>query len=152
MLHGAIHPGLNPDDSSPRMRLWPDLEPGRDFDPWPVRFAWAVALTEVIGGALVAVGLLTRLGSLGLAGVMLGAMWLTGIGTAIQSGSAKLGFLPKLPNFDPGWSDILFQFTLFCAAIALFFAGPGALSLDRLLVGGPPRPEPAKPAPATAKK
>ncbi len=151
-LHDAIHPALDPDDSSPRMRLWPDLDPTRDFDPWPVRLAWAVALTELIGGALIAIGLLTRIAALGVGGVMIGALWLTAIGPALQSGKTTLGFLPDYPAFDPAWQTPLLQFILLCAAIALFLAGPGALSLDRLLVGGPPRPEPAKPAPAPAKK
>lgn len=145
-LHTATHPGLDPDDSSPRRRIWPDLDPARDYDPWPVRLAWAVALTELIGGVLIAIGLLTRIAALGVAGVMLGALWLTAIGVAIQSGNAAFGFLPNHEPFDgDAWSKPLWQLSLLCAALALFFTGPGALSLDRLLLGGPPKPAPPKP-------
>ncbi|HZW08735.1 MAG TPA: DoxX family membrane protein [Phycisphaerales bacterium] len=150
LLHRAIHPGLDPEDSSPRRQLWPDIDRTLDYDPWPVWAARAVALTEVIGGILVAIGLLTRLAALALAGVMLGALWLTTIGPAIQSGNTVLGVLPDYPRFDPAWQTPLMQFIVLCMALALFFAGPGTLSLDRLLLGGPARTPPAKPAPAPA--
>lgn len=153
-LHHAAHPGLSAKDSAPLMRLWPDFDPKTDFDPWPVRLAWAVSLTELVGGILIGVGLLTRLGALGVGGVMIGAIWLTTIGPAIQSGETMLAVLPKHDAFDgQAWTTPLFQLTLLCSALALFFAGPGTLSLDRLLVGGPPKPPPPKPpAPPPAKK
>lgn len=136
MLHNAINPGVDAEDSTPRMRLWPDLDPTTDYDPWPRWLAIAAALTELIAGLLVAVGLLTRLASLPLAGVMVVAMWLTQFGPAIQAGTAQLGFLPDHPPFDTdAWKTLLWQFAILCAALALFFAGPGALSLDRLLLG-----------------
>lgn len=145
-LHSAIHPGLRADDSSRKMALWPDLDPSTDYDPWPVRMAWAVALTEVIAGILVGIGLLTRISALSLAGVMLGAMWLTEIGPAVQEGTTRLGFLPDYDTFDGNaWKALLWQFALFCTAMALFFGGPGTLSLDRLLMGGPSREATAKP-------
>jgi uncharacterized membrane protein YphA (DoxX/SURF4 family) len=146
LLHRAVHPGLDPEDSSPRRQLWPDFDPGEDYDPWPVWAARAVALTEIIGGILVAIGLLTRLAALSLAGVMVGALWLTTIGPAIQSGDTVFGFFPNHPAFDPAWQTPHLQFIVLCMALALFFVGPGTLSLDRLLLGGPPKAV-VKPAP-----
>ncbi|MFG0259238.1 MAG: DoxX family membrane protein [Phycisphaerales bacterium JB041] len=148
-LHRAINPGLNPDDSTPLMRLWPDFDPGTEYDPWPRHAALAAALTELIGGILILVGLLTRFSAFAISNVMLVAMWLTGFGPAIQSGSTRLGFLPDYPWFGSDqWTLLLFQFSLCGAALALVFAGPGTLSLDRLLLGGSrkaPPPPPPKP-------
>lgn len=147
-LHRAIHPGLNPDDSTPLMRLWPDFDPSTEYDHWPRYAALAAALTELIGGILILVGLLTRFSAFGLANVMLVAMWLTGFGPAIQSGSTRLGFLPDYPWFGSDqWTLLLFQFSLFGAAMALVFAGPGTLSMDRLLLGGSRKAPPPPPAP-----
>lgn len=152
-LHEAIHPGLSPEDSSALMALWPDFDKSNPYSPSTRYTALAVALTELVGGILIAVGLLTRLGALGVAGVMVGAMWLTGVGPAVQSGHTVLGFLPDHKPFDgAAWSMLLQQFMLGCAAIALFFAGPGTLSLDRLLLGGPEKGAAPKPAPAPAAK
>lgn len=148
LLHSAINPGLSAEDSAPLMPLWPDLDRKTDYDPWPRYLALGVAVTELLGGVLVGVGLLTRLSALSLAGVMLGAIWLTTVGPAVQSGHAVLGFLPDHAPFDgEAWTVPLWQFALLCAAMSLFFAGPGTLSLDRLLLGGAPRAEPPRPAP-----
>ncbi|VAX38494.1 hypothetical protein MNBD_PLANCTO03-241 [hydrothermal vent metagenome] len=148
LLHKAINPGLSDEDSSPLMPLWPDIDPDTDYDHWPRYAALAAALTELLAGLLLAVGLLTRLSALSLAGVMLVAIWLTTIGPDIQAGTAILGFLPDHPAFDTdAWAKPLWQLSLFCSAMALFFVGPGTLSLDRLLLGGPPKPAPAKPGP-----
>ena len=152
-LHGAIHPGIDPEDSSPRMRLWPDFDPNTDYDAWPRYAALAASFTELIGGILILVGLLTRFSAFGIANVMLVAMWLTVIGPAVQSGKTKLGFLPDYPWFGTDqWTMLLFQFSLCGASLALVFAGPGTLSIDRLLLGGtrseapppPPKPEQKK--------
>lgn len=153
-LDSAIHPGLSPEDSSPLMPLWIDFDPKTDYDPWPRYAALAVAVTELVGGVLIGLGLLTRLASLGIAGVMLGAIWLTVVGPAVQSGHAVLGFLPDHAAFDTdAWAKPMWLMALLCCSLALFFAGPGTLSIDRLLLGGPPKPAPPKPGPqAQAKK
>lgn len=136
ILHHAINPGLDPDNSEPLMPLWPDFDKHLDFDPWPVYLAWTASLTELIAGSLLLIGLLTRLSALGLTGVMLTAMWLTTVGPAIQSGHAALGFLPQHDPFDiTAWTPVFLQFTLLMSALSLLFAGPGMLSLDRLLLG-----------------
>ncbi|MDQ7014112.1 MAG: DoxX family protein, partial [Planctomycetota bacterium] len=143
LLHSAIHPGLDPEDSSPRMRLWPDFDPDTDYDPWPRYAALAAGLTELIAGLLIGIGLLTRLSAFSIANVMLVAVWLTVIGPAIQSGNTHLGFLPDHDIFDTNaWSKLLWQLSLLGTALALLFAGPGALSMDRLLLGGAKKPPP----------
>ncbi len=143
ILHHAIEPGLDPENSEPLMPLWPDFDKQLDYDPWPVYLAWTASLTELIAGSLLLIGLLTRLGALGLTSVMLAAIWLTTIGPAVQSGHATLGFLPQHDPFDiNAWTPVFFQFTLLMSALALFFAGPGMLSLDRLLMGSRPQEDP----------
>ncbi|MGE3108083.1 MAG: DoxX family membrane protein [Phycisphaerales bacterium] len=131
-IHHAANPSPGPDGLTPKP-TWPkSLGTGRQ----PVYLAWAVALTGLVGGAFLLLGLLTRLCSLGVAGVMLGAMWLTQIGPAIATGKTVLGFLPQYPTFGEQWSHLLMQFALFMAAMALFFAGPGLLALDNAFFGG----------------
>lgn len=124
------------------MKLWPQrLAHGM----WPVRLAWAVAITEVVAGFFVLVGLLTRASALCLASTMLGALWLTEIGPAIQSGKTVLGILPDRPPFDIDvWKTLLWQLSLFMSAIALACLGSGALGFDRKLF---PPPPPAPPIP-----
>ncbi len=130
----SMHAGAIAPAEKPGMTLWPArLSTGSI----PVYLAWSVALTELVGGAAIFVGLLTRLAALGQAGVMLGAMWLTQIGPAIQGGNALLGFLPNKPIFDvPSWMPLLWQFALLLMAVGLFFAGPGVAAMDNLLFGG----------------
>jgi uncharacterized membrane protein YphA (DoxX/SURF4 family) len=148
LIDGAAHPGADA-EGKPRMALWP-ANAARGM--WPSICAWAVAVTELVGGFFCLVGLFTRLSALGIAGTMLGAMWLTVIGPAMQSGATRFGFLPDHPAFDVSkWKDVLWQFSLFMSALGVFFAGPGALAVDRMLF---PRslpvskPKPAAPAPA----
>lgn len=146
MLHKSAFPPAS--GGQPSMELWPpDLAQGK----WPVGLAWAVALTELIGGIFVFVGFLTRLSALGLVGVMLGAVWLTAVGPAIQSGNAQFGFLPNYPTFDiAAWKTVMWQLSLVGAALSLALLGSGALALDRLLFGDRPSSRPARPPAAAA--
>lgn len=114
--------------------------------PWPVVLAWTATLTELIGGALLVIGLFTRLSALGISFTMLVAMWLTQIGPAIQSGNTALGFLPAYPAYSMDWMTLSFQFALFAAATAVLFLGPGAASLDAAIFGGGPAPAPMRKA------
>jgi putative oxidoreductase len=116
-----------------KMPLWP---PPLGAGETPVYLAWAVAVTELGGGVCLLLGLLTRVSALGIAAVMLGAMWLTEFGPAIQKGDTVLGFLPNRPVFDMGWQTLMLQFSLLASALALAFCGPGRLSLDRALLSG----------------
>lgn len=146
-VHAAAAPAPNADGTTP-MRLLPERLSQK---PWPLYLAWAATLTEIIAAALLVIGLFTRLSALGLAGVMAVAMWLTEIGPAIQAGTAQFGFLPNYGMMDPGWQHLMLQFSLFASAMALFFLGAGAASLDAAIFGGPgsashtPPPRPRKP-------
>lgn len=133
-------------DGKGTMMLWPSsLGKGS----MPVWTAWAVTWAEIGGGALVLVGLLTRLGSVLLAGVMMGAIWLTQVGPAIQSGKTQLGFLPIHGTFDAmAWQMLMVQFILLCSALALLCTGSGGMGLDRALFGGKGNAKPAAPKPA----
>lgn len=118
------------EDGSANTPTWPQFLAGK---PWPKTLAWAVALTEVFAGFFLLIGLITRLSALALSGVMLGAIWLTTLSTAIQSGNAYLGFLPNEPFLTFFWKDPFWQLICLMASLALFFAGPGTLALDRAI-------------------
>lgn len=111
---------------------------------WPVYLAWTIALTELIGGVFFLVGFLGRLAGFMNAGVMMGALWLTQFGPAIQSGTAKLGFLPAYGKDGTlglwettsagtfAYAMPLWQLMLLCACLAVMVLGSGALSIDAL--------------------
>jgi putative oxidoreductase len=77
----------------------------------------AAALSELIGGLLVLVGLLTRLGALAIAIVMIVAIFGVHWGAFFGKG-------------------IEYPFALLAMAIALVIAGGGQASIDRLLMNG----------------
>jgi uncharacterized membrane protein YphA (DoxX/SURF4 family) len=131
-----------------KMRLLPAALGQR---PWPVVLAWGAAITELVGGAMILVGLFTRFWALGLAVVMGVAMWLTQFGPAIQAGTTQLLFLPQYPAKDlQAWMPLFWQFSLTCSALAVLCLGAGALSLDGLffMKSGAPAPKPAAEKPA----
>jgi len=147
MLKGAANPAPASGGVKP-FPLWP---PSLAHGAWPVYLAWTVALTELLGGVLLLAGFLTRLAAFLLAGTMLGAMWLTEVGPAVQSGTTLLGFLPDRAALDlNAWQGLLWQFTLFAGAMALSFLGSGSLGLDRVVFPdrrpAPPAPRPIAPA------
>lgn len=90
--------------------------------PYPVFWAWVVALVETFGGLLVIVGLMTRLAAFLMACVM---------AVAILKLKSDLGLVG---GFE-------FDFVLLMMALALFVTGAGRLSVDRDILGwgGPPR-------------
>lgn len=146
LLHKAANPPASADGSSANqmMRLWPQRM-ARGM--WPVRLAWMVAITEVVAGLFVLVGLLTRASAVALAGTMLGAIWLTEIGPAMQAGTTVLGVLPDRDPFSAdAWRALLWQVSLFMGAMALVLLGSGALGFDRKLFPPPP-PAPPPPRP-----
>lgn len=148
LLHRAAYPpaarreGEAP--SPPPEAIWPKSL-GRGS--WPVRLAWTVALTEVVGGAFLILGLFTRVSAAALAGTMLGAMWLTELGPAWQSGKTVLGILPDRDPFSLElWRTFFWQLSLLGAGIAVALLGCGALGLDRkFFPPPPPAPPPGKP-------
>jgi putative oxidoreductase len=84
--------------------------------PYPIFWAWVVALVEAFGGLLILVGLFTRLAALLVATVM---------AVAIIKLKAEQGFI--------GGSE--FEYTLLMIAFALAFTGGGRLSVDRDVLG-----------------
>lgn len=134
-LHKAAFPPATA-DGTPGRAIWPSwAAEGRR----PVIIAWTVVLTDVIAGAFLLLGLLTRLSAAILAGHMLGAMWLAVIGPAIQSGRTVLGFLPAADPWDSVfWSMPLWQLSILAGCMALVCLGSGALGFDR--AGGSPTP------------
>lgn len=130
-----------------KLRLWPrPLTQGK----WPVWAAYACTFTELVGGALLLIGGLTRLAAFGIAFTMMTAMWLTVIGPAIASGKTHLGFLPGAePLLGGNFMMVQFQFVLCLMAWAVVFTGSGALALDNILFAGRGK-KPSKPKPAAA--
>jgi putative oxidoreductase len=84
-----------------------------------VLHAWVASITEVVGGALLVVGLLTPLGGAAVVGVMLVA-WITN-----HRGNGFFIFRP-----GEGWEYVM---TLTFAGFALAVLGPGEWSLDEAL-------------------
>ena len=92
---------------------WPDAW----FPNW---MAWAAAVTELIGGGMILIGLASRICALGLACVMGFAFWMTSLATV------KAQF-PMIQH-----TDAFAQAALFVLAFGIFLTGAGAVSLDRL--------------------
>lgn len=130
-LHTAAHPVATPETPAPKAIWPPALASGR----LPIIMAYLVVAAELGGGALILIGLCTRVAAFSIAGVMAGAMWLTQFGPAIQSGKAVYGILPNHAAFGPDWMPLMFQFSLFCAALALMCTGPGYMAADHALFG-----------------
>jgi len=90
-----------------------------DFDrygiPIPEVAVYVVGVVELVGGIALALGLLTRLAALFLAGDMIGAISTAG---RIEGGSFNLGVAP----------------TLLVAMLFLLWAGPGLLAFDNRLL------------------
>lgn len=143
MLHRAASPAPRADGTVPT-KLWPQRF-GRGS--WPLFFAWSVAITEVVGGVCVLAGLLTRASAAGLACVMIGAMWLTEVGPAVQAGTTVLGFIPDRDWLAVDqWKTLFWQFSLVMSALALACMGSGAMGFDRKLFPPiPPAPTNVKP-------
>ena len=100
---------------------WPQkLKPG-----W---MAWAAAGTEVVGGALILVGLFSRVWGLGLAITMGFAFWLTSVGAVADYGFFSL----PIPEFNRAFA----QLGLFVLATGVLLTGAGGVSLDRALFRG----------------
>jgi putative oxidoreductase len=81
--------------------------------PLPVVFAWAAALSEFVGGLLIAAGLFTRLSAVFLGFTM-------GVAAFVVHGADP---------FNVKEMALLY----FASAVLLFFTGAGQYSADRLL-------------------
>lgn len=96
--------------------------------PAPRVTAWLVALTELVGGVLILIGLFSRLCALGLAAVMCGAIALTSL-DVLKAHPYLIGMPPEsLQHF-------LLQAALLALALGVLLTGPGCFSLDHAIFG-----------------
>jgi putative oxidoreductase len=95
--------------------------PASDFAPPVMSLSWVAGVLELVGGALLLVGLLTRPVAFVLSGQMAFAYFLA---------HAPQSFFPVLNGGD---AAILFCFVF----LYLVFAGPGPWSVDALRSRGP---------------
>lgn len=131
MISKAADPGLTP-DSQPITPIMPSKLASR---PWPKVLAWAAAITELVAGAFLVLGLFTRFSAFGTLFVMLVAMWMTQFGpAAFHSSDALLGFIPRADDlFSPAaYTQLLWQMALASMSLAVMFLGSGAIGIDRL--------------------
>ena len=105
--------------------------------PYPVVFAWLAAVTEVLGGALLIIGFLTRIWALGMVVTMVYAFALTSVPLLQTAAGSPAGLIAhlRLPEAGPQVTTMLLQLALFGLAWVIMFIGPGAVSLDRALFG-----------------
>ncbi len=131
MISKAADPGLT-SDSQP---ITPIIPSKLASSPWPKILAWSAAITEIVAGALLILGLFTRLGAFSLFCVMLVAMWMTQFGpAAFHTNDAILGFIPRADDlFSPAaYTKLLWQLALASMSLAVMFLGSGAIGIDRL--------------------
>jgi uncharacterized membrane protein YphA (DoxX/SURF4 family) len=95
----------------------------------PVLFAWIAVLTELLGGILLLLGLLSRLWGLGLCVVMGAAFTISTL--PLIAGSPWAVF--DLPIGE--YNRYAAQVGLFGLAMAILVCGPGRISIDQLLFG-----------------
>lgn len=101
--------------------------------PMPTLMAYMAGVTELLGGALVLVGFLTRIWALGLAFTMVVAFYFVSVGYNNVFGDNPFDFaLEKGPEFNTA----IVQLALFVLSFGLVMTGAGAVSLDRMLFGG----------------
>lgn len=93
--------------------------PASDFSPAVLSLPWIAGVLELVGGALLILGLFTRPVAFILAGEMAVAYWMA---------HAPQNFFPVL---NEGEAAILYCFIF----LYLVFAGPGVWSLDHLMRG-----------------
>jgi putative oxidoreductase len=89
--------------------------------PAPVVFGWVVTLIELVGGALLLVGLFTRVAALLNAGVLVGALLLVKL---------DIGLIAPMGSQMPGAE---LEFGLLAGLITVALLGPGKPSVDHAL-------------------
>jgi putative oxidoreductase len=99
--------------------------------PAPVAFAWAAALTEVVGGLLIAVGLATRVTAVLAAVVMAVAGFLRH--HALEQIVAGVGLTSIAPEVLERWGKPELALVYLLCFLAIALLGPGRLSLDHAL-------------------
>jgi uncharacterized membrane protein YphA (DoxX/SURF4 family) len=119
---------------------------------WPIQpvhekwLTWAAAYTELIGGVMMFVGLLSRLWGLGLSAVMCVAFYMTSLQPPMEVHKHITDFFTWA--MDPMHSTTLFmQLSMFVLAFGIVLTGAGPLSIDRMFFGGPRKPVNPPPPP-----
>lgn len=87
----------------------------------PLVFAWLVTLAELVGGAMLLLGLLTRLATLPLIGTMIGAITLVKVDLGVIAPAGA-----PLPGAE-------LDIALLVGLVALLLLGPGRVSVDHAL-------------------
>lgn len=98
--------------------------------PQPLLFAWAAALAELLGGLLVAAGLLTRPAAALAAFTMAVAAF--GQHRAHDHLLVKLGWLARPADVVKSWGNPELALVYLAAFLAVAIAGPGRFALDSL--------------------
>jgi putative oxidoreductase len=97
--------------------------------PMPVVFAWAAALSEVVGGLLVFLGFGTRIAAAFCAITVAVAAF--GRHHAHHYLLGKLGLMTITPEQEKAWGNPELALVYMLAFVTLALAGAGRLSLDR---------------------
>jgi putative oxidoreductase len=98
--------------------------------PYPTMFAWAAALSELLGGLLIAFGLLTRVAATFAGITMFVAAFLRH--RLLLQGLAFFGLRPVSGETLESWGDPERAAIYLLVFIALALFGGGRFSLDRL--------------------
>ena len=101
------------------------------FGGWSKWLAWTAALTELLGGVMMLLGIFTRIGALGLAIVM--AVGFHAVSIRLNG---MLSISPFLWHQHPQMLTMTAQACLFMLATGLVLTGPGPVSIDRLIRSG----------------
>lgn len=99
--------------------------------PAPDLFAWAAALTELVGGLLIALGLATRVAAGLGAVVMTVAAFLRH--RALQQLAITAGLAHEEPEVVASWGSPEMALLFLAIFLALLLLGPGRWSLDHLI-------------------
>ncbi len=99
--------------------------------PMPIVFAWAAALSELVGGTAMALGLFTRWAAAFAAATMFVAAFVRH--RAFSQFLSWIGVAPATDESLKAWGnpELATIFLLVCAAVALL--GPGRFSIDARL-------------------
>lgn len=99
--------------------------------PSPVVMGWLATLTELVGGALLLIGLFTRIWGIMLASMMAVAFYLTSWPALADLG--LFGIAADMAGGYANYNRMYVQLALFVLAFGVFLTGAGPLSLDRWL-------------------
>jgi putative oxidoreductase len=106
---------------SQKRGMW-KMQANDKLPAWLLNVLRLLSICEPLGGIALVTGFLTQLAALGLGIIMLGAINL----------KARTRKVPFAPRDQAGWE---FDLMILGGVAALFFAGAGTYSLDRLWFG-----------------